>query len=471
MPRSSVRSRLMVWYVGTVVAVMAAFSLVLFLSLRRSLLASTDEALRNIAQDITAALLEEHDDTVSEIVSECVAEKHHGGQLQVLVRPASGPPELVLAEIAREPAAESLPLTAAARAAALAGSSSFETPSPMHGSVWRTLTFAAQDARMQYIIQVGMSLKTVTETLRRLALTLLTSVPLFLAVLALFGYFFIRGAFQPVRRMVATVHSIRADDLSRRVTDVESPDEIGELAATFNAMLGRIERAFDEVRQFSSDAAHELKTPLTALRGEMEVALRKEREPAEYRAVLASGLEEAAKLERIVDDLLLLARMDASSRGLFSELIALDEVVLEAHEETRLLAERTRVSLVLKKLDQVRVKGNAMLLRRLLVNLIDNGIKYNRPGGSVSVTLELRGEEGEARLVVEDTGIGIPVESLPHLFDRFYRVDKARSRDVGGTGLGLAIVRRVAEAHGGTVTAESTVGEGSRFTVVLPVAD
>jgi heavy metal sensor kinase len=445
--------------------------LVLFLSLRRSLLASADEALRNTAQDITAALHEERDEAVGEVVSECVTEKHRAGQVQVLVRPASGPPDQVLAVFTREPAAESLPLAAAVRAAALRGLASFETFGRVRGYPWRTLTFAVHDAGAQYIIQIGMSLKPVTETLRRLTLTLLVSVPLLLAVLTLFGYFFIRGAFQPVRRMVATVHGIRADDLSRRVTDVESPDEIGELAATFNAMLGRIERAFDEMRQFSSDAAHELKTPLTALRGEMEVALRKEREPAEYRSVLASGLEEAAKLERIIDDLLLLARTDASSSTLMNESVALDEVVLEAHEETCRLAERMGVSLVLSKLDQVSIKGNAMLVRRLLVNLIDNGVKYNRPGGNVSVTLELERGGNEARLVVEDAGIGIPAESLPHLFDRFYRVDKARSRDVGGTGLGLAIVKRVAEAHGGTVTVESKPGKGSRFTVVLPVAD
>ena len=461
----------MAWYVGTVVVVMAAFSLLLYHSLRRSLLASADDALRNTAQDITAALREEHYETVGEIVSECVTEKHHADQVQVLVRPASGPLDQVLAAVAREPTAESLPLNAAARTTALAGSATYETFSRVRGYPWRTLTFAAHDAATQYIIQAGMSLRSVTETLRRLVLTLLVSVPLLLAVLTGFGYFFIREAFQPVRRMVATVHGIRADDLSRRVTDVESPDEIGELAATFNAMLGRIERAFNEVRQFSSDAAHELKTPLTALRGEMEVALRKEREPAEYRTVLESGLEEAAKLERIIDDLLLLARTDAASGTPGNEPVALDEVVLEAHEETRKLAERMGISLVLNKLDEVCIKGNALLLRRLLVNLIDNGIKYNRPGGNVSVTLGLGPGGNEARLVVEDTGIGIPAESLPHLFDRFYRVDKARSRDVGGTGLGLAIVKRVAEAHGGTVIAESEPGKGSKFTVMLPVAD
>jgi signal transduction histidine kinase len=236
-------------------------------------------------------------------------------------------------------------------------------------------------------------------------------------------------------------------------------------------MMGRVERAFDAVRQFSSDAAHELKTPLTALRGEMEVALRKEREPAEYRAALESGLEETAKLERIIDDLLLLARTDASDGTLTTEPVALDEVVLQAHEETCALAERMGISLVLSDLDEVRVRGNALLLRRLLVNLIDNGIKYNRPGGNVSVTLGLERGGNRARLVVEDTGIGVPAESLPHLFDRFYRVDKARSREVGGTGLGLAIVKRVAEAHGGAVSAESAPGKGSKFTVVLPVAD
>ena len=461
----------MAWYVGTVVVVMAAFSLLLYYGLRRSLLASTDDALRDTAQDITVALHEEHDEPVGMLVSECVTEKHHAGQVQVLVRPASGPPDQILAALTGEPAAESLPLTAAVWTTALAGSASFETSGPVRGSAWRVLTFAARDARMQYVIQVGMSLKSVTETLRRVALTLLVSVPLLLAVLALFGYFFIRGALQPVRRMVATVHGIRADDLSHRITDVESADEIGELAATFNAMLGRVERAFDAVRQFSSDAAHELKTPLTALRGEMEVALRKEREPEEYRAALESGLEETAKLERIIDDLLLLARTDASSGTLANESVALDEVVLEAYEETCALAERMGISLVLSDLDEVRIRGNALLLRRLLVNLIDNGIKYNRPGGNVSVTLGLERGGNQARLVVEDTGIGIPAESLPHLFDRFYRVDKARSRDVGGTGLGLAIVKRVAEAHGGSVTAESKLGKGSRFTVVLPVAD
>ena len=462
---------MMAWYVGTVVVVMAVFSLLLYHSLRRSLLSSMDDALRNTAQDITAALIEEHNESVGAIVSECVTEKHHAGQVQVLVRPAFGPPNEILAALTAEPAAESLPLTAVAREAALRGAATFETYGRVRGSAWRALTFAARDARMPYVIQVGMSLKSVTETLQRLALTLLISVPLLLAVLAMFGYFFIRGALQPVRRMVATVLSIRADDLSRRITDVESADEIGELAATFNAMLGRVERAFDAVRQFSSDAAHELKTPLTALRGEMEVALRKEREQAEYRAALESGLEETAKLERIIDDLLLLARTDASGGTLVHEPVALDEVVLEAHEETRKLAERMGISLVLSDLDEVRIRGNALLLRRLLVNLIDNGIKYNRPGGSVSVTLGLERGGNQARVVVEDTGIGIPVESLPYLFDRFYRVDKARSRDIGGTGLGLAIVKRVAEAHGGSVTAESEPGKGSRFTVVLPVAD
>jgi len=244
-------------------------------------------------------------------------------------------------------------------------------------------------------------------------------------------------------------------------------DEIGELAETFNEMISRLERSFKQIKQFSSDVSHELKTPLTAIRGEIEVTLRKEREIEGYKNTLRSLLEETGKLERIVENLLFLSRMDSQGIRFSFRRFALDESLLEVFEKIEKIAERKNLHLILKKIQQVNVEGESNQIERAIANLIGNAIKYTPESGRIEMSLEK--ERDFAKFTIKDTGMGIPEDELPYIFDRFYRVDKARSRETGGSGLGLAIVKWIVEAHKGNIEVKSKVGEGTVFVVFLPL--
>lgn len=279
----------------------------------------------------------------------------------------------------------------------------------------------------------------------------------------LFGYVFMKRAFAPIHTLVKSARSITAEDLSHRIEGVNSRDEIGELADTFNEMIARLDESFQHVQQFSGDVAHELKTPLTALKGEVEVALRKDRPPQEYRSILASVLENTDKLSQTVEDLLFLARLDARTISVMTDRASLDEILLEVYEITSTPARNKQIALNLQMLDTVEIAGDPGLIRRLLTNLVSNAIQYTPAGGKVDLALEA--SQHEACITVRDTGIGIPERALPHIFNRFYRVDQARSHGTGGSGLGLAIARKIAEAHDARITVESQVGKGTTFTV------
>jgi signal transduction histidine kinase len=233
-------------------------------------------------------------------------------------------------------------------------------------------------------------------------------------------------------------------------------------------MLGRLDAAFRQVRQFSADASHELQTPLTILKGEIEVALRAPRNPEEYQRVLTSALEECDRLVHLVDGLLLLARADAGVLRMDRQPVDLDQLVAEVFEHAHILAEPQAVKLCLGALAPLTIEGDAAHLRRLLLNLIDNGIKYTPPGGSV--TLALGREVGWAVLRVSDTGIGLSPEEQGHIFQRFYRAANTPLQHQEGAGLGLCIAQSIAEAHGGHLHVESAPGRGSTFTVLLPLA-
>jgi heavy metal sensor kinase len=245
-----------------------------------------------------------------------------------------------------------------------------------------------------------------------------------------------------------------------------TPDEVGRLAATFNRMLDRLERSFARQRQFTADASHELRTPLAMLTSEAELALSRERTADEYRQALSSVRSDADRMTRLVNELLLLARAEAGQEQLELEPLALDELAADVVEAMQPLAETRGVRLERGCLEAVRVRGDQSRLTQLLVNLVDNGLKYTPAGGRVTVSVGP--EDGQAVLRVADNGPGIAAEHLPHLFERFYRVDKARSRAAGGTGLGLAISRWIVEAHGGQVSVASQTGAGTTFTVQLP---
>ncbi len=244
-------------------------------------------------------------------------------------------------------------------------------------------------------------------------------------------------------------------------------DEIGRLIHTMNDMIGRLHSSFAQTRQFSSDASHELRTPLTIMRGEIELALRSEKTPLEYRETLSSTLEEIVRLKSIIDNLLTLGKADQGVYEMKLEEVHLDALIRDLFDDSELLAESKHINVELRKADPVTIVGDKGRLRQLFLNLVDNAIKYTPEGGHVSLSVER--QNGSACVKIEDSGIGIPSDDLKKIFDRFYRVDKARSREMGGSGLGLSIAKWIAELHRGSITVDSEVNKGSRFTVTIPI--
>lgn len=254
----------------------------------------------------------------------------------------------------------------------------------------------------------------------------------------------------------------RADDLSRRLPDTGRRDEIGRLTMVLNQTLERLERLFHARQRFLADVSHELRTPLTTIRGNIDLMRRMGQADAETIDVVQDELK---RMTRLVDDLLLLARADTGSLPIQHEVVELDTIFLDIYRQVRSLKQRVEVEL--KEVDQVFVLGDEDRLRQLILNLTDNAIKYTPAGGKVRLSLSK--SDGFAKVGVSDTGIGINPDDLPRIFDRFYRVDKARSRNLGGSGLGLSIARWIAQAHGGRIEVESEVNQGSTFTIFIPV--
>jgi heavy metal sensor kinase len=254
-------------------------------------------------------------------------------------------------------------------------------------------------------------------------------------------------------------------NLHERLEAAGAATELARLAGSFNELLSRLEQSFETMRRFVADASHELRTPLSVIRGETDVALARERRPEEYRESLEVVRDEAKRLSRLVDDLLNLARADAGHRPLNVEEFYLNELVEECCRSVQPLAARKRIELRCSAADDVPFRGDQDLLRRLVVNLADNAIRYTPEGGAVTVAVETAGDR--VRIVVSDTGIGIPPECAPRVFERFYRVDAARSRAQGGFGLGLPIAKWIAESHRGTIELSRTSEAGSTFTVSL----
>jgi heavy metal sensor kinase len=312
-------------------------------------------------------------------------------------------------------------------------------------------------------------LEYVQASMQNLLLILLISVPTLIFVAGLAGYFLAGKALKPIRDIATTTRHITANNLDERITVEVAKDDIGQLSQTINDMLDRLSQAFLKVTQFSADASHELRTPLTILRGEVEIGLRGDRSAAEYRDILVSNLEEIERMSKIVSDLLLLSRSDMGQEVLSRESVDLQEVVQELINQLAMLAEQKKITLTGDIQPVPLVSGDKLRLRQMAANLIANAIRYTSESGRVNVRLEAVAEG--VKLVIEDTGIGIPEADLPRIFDRFYRVDKARSREEGGSGLGLSIVKWIVDAHHGDITVESVVDEGTTFTVVLPFSD
>ncbi|MGH7926897.1 MAG: sensor histidine kinase, partial [Candidatus Binatia bacterium] len=366
------------------------------------------------------------------------------------------------------PRRSELPLSAEALRNAERGQATLETMEIHPGSQkpFRLLTLPVMNnGRMVNIVQVAMSLENVKATRASFLLILVILAPIALVGSALGGWFLARRALTPVDAMVEAARRIEAEDLTKRIPSRSSDDELGRLAIVLNDMLGRLERSFGAARRFSADAAHELRTPLTILKGEIEVALGSSQPPAQIRQALASCLEEVDRMNSMVEDLLLLARMESNALSTAPSPVNLAEVLEDAAPALCELAAKAGNSCAIEAPAPLWIAGYEALLFRLVFNLAENAIKYTPAGGRIDVTLAQRA--GSAVLEVKDNGRGIAPEDQEHIFERFYRGDPAREGN--GTGLGLALVHSIVQLHQGEIHLTSAPGRGSSFRVRLPL--
>ena len=315
-------------------------------------------------------------------------------------------------------------------------------------------------------IAVGRSTTDIDESLAGLIRTLAIAGPLTLVLAGAGGIFLAQRALKPVDQITRTAREIEESDLSRRIP-VQSKDELGRLASTLNQMIERLEKAFKRQQRFTSDASHELRTPLAVIQAESTLALNKERTANEYKQSLEIVSNESMLMAKVVDQLLTLARADSGKEQLSFEELDLSELFTGVAAHAEILCRDKGLEFHSDRMETILVSGDRAKLRELFLNLLDNAIRYSPDGGKISLTL--RRAEESAVISIADIGIGISEEDIPYIFERFYRVDKARSRVENGAGLGLAICKYIAEIHGGRIEIVSRLGEGSTFSVWLPI--
>jgi heavy metal sensor kinase len=297
-------------------------------------------------------------------------------------------------------------------------------------------------------------------------LAILLAVGSIVLILTLAAGWFLTGrALAPIARISEAAAAVSASNLAARIDVAEMETELGDLATTINSTFDRLQRAFDQQTQFTADASHELRTPLSIVLAQADLTLKRTRSVAEYQDALETIRRSARRMKSVVEGLLVLARADTGALALVKEEMDLAPAVEDACRLLAPLAAERSVNLE-TRLQPLLAWVDRERFAELMANLIGNAIRYNREGGRVEVCLQ--NKNGDALLEVADTGIGIPEDELPHVFERFYRVDKARSRALGGSGLGLAIAKWVVEAHGGRITVASQAGHGTTFNVWLP---
>lgn len=457
----SVRVRLTLWYAAVLALSLIAFALVIYYVAGNIFHERQDESLRSTAQTVASAYVEE------------LGEAHSLARAgQVVLSEITFPNRYVqLTDNTGQPIAASANLNGA----------TVSIPAPVLAEA-RNRGFShatVNDLRLAVVplstdqtigfAAVAEPLSVIEDGLKQLRRNLFAGVPLVLLLASIGGYFLARKSLAPIASMNDQTQRISAENLSARLDVSNARDELGHLAATINDLLTRLESSFREQQRFIADASHELRTPLAVLRGETEVALGKTRTVEEYQQSLSLIQDEAERLSRIVEDLFILARQPISTRkALNKERVSLNKAVSDCARAAQVLAIRKGVRLKLENdAPSIALQGDEELIKRMILNLLDNAVKYTPSGGEIS--LALARQNGHAEIVVRDTGIGIPETDQARVFDRFFRVDKARARAMGGAGLGLSIAQWIVEVHGGAITVNSAPGHGSTFTVVLPV--
>jgi two-component system, OmpR family, heavy metal sensor histidine kinase CusS len=444
MPRRSswsIGARLTLWYSLVLLTGLALFSAAIWLLVKHSLLATIDETLAEQAKGVARVIQAEYKPSkphhLQEELSEYVEATPEGKLIEVL-----DPRNAVL----------------------IRGAIGFSAAA---NGQYRTLATEVMVEGQKYRILVAAPLDGTKLTLRRLREVLLWAAPLVLLIGSMGGYWMSRRALAPVDAITRAAQSIGIENLAQRLEVPATGDELQRLSETWNSMLERLEAAVKRLSQFTADASHELRTPITLIRATAELTLRRERPAETYRDALRHVVDESDRTTRLIEHLLMLARADAGLPPLALDRVELTPLVRDVCEQGQLLAQARQLELLTDAPEQpVYVDANDPELRRLLLLLVDNAVKYTPAGGRITVSVGM-GSSG-ATITVRDTGIGIPASALPHVFERFYRVDESRNREAGGAGLGLSIAQWIAERHHARLEAESVMGRGSAFRVRFP---
>jgi heavy metal sensor kinase len=464
----SIRFRMALWYAALLAGALALFGAATYLGLERYLQKSLEESLIKQARSIGDVLIVNINQSGEEYVDNEITEHYSpeiNGRFIRVTRAdgkriyVSGPPK----DGTFNPVLVATPRLPVTQAFTREVEMSDEHELLLHG-----LPFRASDGT-QFLIEVAAPYNQMEGVLRGLLLTFALGLPLIVALAIGGGYLLMRGALRPVDEIRQKAARITSRNLSERLPVVHTGDELERLATDLNQMIERLEESFHQINRFSADASHELRTPLTILQGELEaIAQKGQTLPEDIRDTIGSALEETQRLAKIVESLLAISRLEAGEARVQPVCLDFAELARNTADQMRLLAEEKHLSLDCDGAEPVEVDADPSRLKQVVVNLLDNAIKYTPEDGHVRVSVTKR--NGRAILEVADSGIGISPTDLPHIFDRFYRADKARSRQMGGAGLGLSIVRSICQAHNGQVTVSSTEGRGSLFRVELPLA-
>lgn len=317
------------------------------------------------------------------------------------------------------------------------------------------------------MIQVGASTQDIYSILENSLWLNFLFIPTAVLLVSLGGWLLAAQALKPLYAVIRTAHQISSGDLSHRIEPTQSSEEIRELTVAFNQMISRLDHSFRNIRDFSDNVSHELRIPLSILRGQTELSLRRARSREEYRDVLKSNLEEIIRMEKIVERLFFLSRASRGEVELKKTRVDLHKLMEQVRRQFDLLSRERKIEIRLQSNGPLFIEGDEVLLRELMLNLVQNAVNFTPEGGQVALSLE--GDPNRARMAVADTGPGIPPEEIPRIFERFYQVDRSRASQ--GSGLGLSICRWIVEAHRGSIAIESHVGRGSKFTVTLPLKD
>jgi heavy metal sensor kinase len=458
MKTQSIRFRLTVWYAGLLAVLLILFGGSIYFTLERFLERNLSDTLAKEAQTIGESWLRDLNQTGPGYVAGEIEEhfapsitRSDGSDLYHSGAPESGAFDPKQIGPKRFHASQSL---------------REEHLSDHKELLIFSLPFADR-AGNQYLIETGAPYDQVERVLRGLLISLAIVFPLMVGAAIGGGYLLMRNALRPMDEIATTAERITSRNLNERVPIIATGDEVERLSVSMNRMIERLEGAFHHISRFSADAAHEIRTPLAIIRGELENAFQAPGLTEDLRETIGSALEEAERLSRIVDQLLEMSRLEAGETLVDRTRFDFTEMTRSTVDQMRLLAEEKNLKLKFEGTTPVDLEGDPLRLKQIVVNLVDNAIKYTPTGGSVSVSTFP--QDGKVILEVADTGIGIPKEATSQIFHRFFRVDRARSRQLGGTGLGLAIVKSICAAYNGNVTVKSGEGKGAVFRVELPV--